>query len=87
VEQVKLFESIREAGCNVGGRFAVQPLSLDQPGTRGRIAERAFKVASGLGVVVGTLPTGSVTSCNGQWVEEFYSVSVGFKGQQLCRRT
>jgi hypothetical protein len=67
---------------------AADLLSNPQRGlARGRIAERAFKVASGLGVVVGTIPTGSVTSCNGQWVEEFSSVSVGFKGQQLCRRT
>jgi hypothetical protein len=34
--------------------------------TRSRIAEGAFKVASGLGVVVGALPTSSVTSCDSQ---------------------
>jgi hypothetical protein len=37
---------------------------LDKPGTSGRIPERAFQVASGLGVVVGALPTGSVASGN-----------------------
>ena len=36
-----------------GGRFAVQPICLDQPGTSGRIPERASKVPSGLGVIVG----------------------------------
>ena len=62
LEPVKLFESIRQAGCEVGGRFAVQPLGLDEPGTSGRVAEGASEVPSGLGVVVGILPTASVTS-------------------------
>jgi hypothetical protein len=47
-------------------RFAVQPFGLDEPGTNGRIPERASKVASGLGVIVGAPPTGSVTSGNRQ---------------------
>ncbi len=71
LEPVKLFEGICEGWRDIGRRFAVQALRLDEPGTSNRIRERAFKVASGSGVVVGTLPTGSVTSCNGQWVEEF----------------
>jgi hypothetical protein len=44
--------------------MCVQTLNLDEPGTSGRIPERAFKVPSGLGVVVGSLPTGSLTSCH-----------------------
>ena len=63
---MKLFECIGKGGCNVGSRFAVQPLCLDQPGTSGRIPEGASKVPSGLGVVVRVLPTGSVISCNRQ---------------------
>jgi hypothetical protein len=71
LEPVQLFEGICEGHCNVFSRFAVQPLCLDEPGTGGRTPKRASKVASGLGVVVGALPTGSVTFRKGQWVEEF----------------
>jgi hypothetical protein len=41
-------------------------LNLDMPGTSGRIPERAFKVSNGLRVVVGTLPTSSLTPCDCQ---------------------
>jgi hypothetical protein len=61
---VKFFERIGKGGSDLGSRFAVQPLGLDLPGASGRIPERAFKVPYGLGVVVGALPTGSVTSCH-----------------------
>ena len=61
LEPVKLFEGIGKGGRDVGSRFAVQPLCLDQPGTSGRIPQGASKVPSGLGVVVGALPTGSVS--------------------------
>ena len=64
LEPVKLFEGIRKGGRDVGSRLAVQTLSLDEPGTGGRIPERAFEVSSGLGVVMRTLATGSFTSCN-----------------------
>jgi hypothetical protein len=74
LEPVKLLESIRQAGCDVGSRLAVQPLRLDEPGTSGRIPEGASKVASGLGVVVGARqasPPSDVTlmriSCDGRW--------------------
>jgi hypothetical protein len=60
LEPVEVFEGICERCCDVGSRLAVQPLWLDQPGTSSRIPKRAFKVPSGLGVVVGALPTGSV---------------------------
>ena len=63
---MKFFECIGDGGRDVGSRFAVQPLCLDEPGTSGRIPERASEVPSGLGVVVGTPPTGNVTSCNPQ---------------------
>ena len=66
LEPVKLFEGIRKGGCDVGSRFAVQTLNLDKPGTSGRIPERAFKVSNGLRVVVGTLPTSSLTPCDCQ---------------------
>ena len=66
LEPVKLFEGIGKGGCDIGSRFAVQPLCLDEPGTSSRIPERASQVPSGLGVVVRALPTGSVTSCNRQ---------------------
>jgi hypothetical protein len=36
------------------------------PGTSRRIPKGSFKVASGLGVVLGALPAGSVISGNGQ---------------------
>jgi hypothetical protein len=64
LEPVQLFECIGEGGSDVGGRFAVQTLSLDQPGTRRGVCERSSKVPSGLGMIVGALPTGSVTACN-----------------------
>ena len=63
---MKLLKSISERCCDIGSRFAVQPVCLDEPGTSRRIAEGAFKVASGLGVVVRVLPTGSIGSCNRQ---------------------
>ena len=63
---MKLFEGIGKGVCDIGSRFAVQTLCLDQPGTSGRVPEGAFEVPSGLGVVVGALPTGSVTSCDRQ---------------------
>ena len=66
LEPVKLFQGGCERGCDIGSRLAVQTLSLDKSGTGGRIPERAFKVSSGLGVVMRTLATGSVTSGNGQ---------------------
>jgi hypothetical protein len=62
LESVKLFEGICKGGCDIGSRFAVQPVCLDQPGSSGRIPEAASKVASGLSVVVRALPTGSVAS-------------------------
>ena len=44
----------------MGGRFAVQTLSLDQPGTRRGVGERPSKVPSGLGISVGLfLPAAS----------------------------
>jgi hypothetical protein len=64
LEPVKLFESICEGCCDVGGRFAIQALCLDLSGTTGGVLEGALEVPSCLGVVVGTLPTGSITSCN-----------------------
>jgi hypothetical protein len=66
LEPVKFFEGIGERGCDVGSRLAVQTLNLDKPGTSGRIPERAFKVSNGLRVVVGTLPTSSLTPCDCQ---------------------
>jgi hypothetical protein len=64
LEPVKLFQGSCERGCDIGSRLAVETLSLDKPGTSGRIPERAFKVSSGLGVVVRALPTSCVPSCN-----------------------
>ena len=64
LEPVELFEGVCEGGCEVGGRFAIQPVWLDQPSTPRRISEDASEVPNGLGVVVGALPTGSVPSCN-----------------------
>ena len=63
---MKLLERICKGRRDIGSRFSVQPFCLDKPGTCGRIPERAFKVPSGLGVVVRALPTGSVSSCNRQ---------------------
>ena len=63
---MKLFQGIDKGGCDVGSRLTVQPLCLNEPGTSGRIPKGASKVASGLGVVVGTLSTGSVTPRHGQ---------------------
>ena len=59
---MKLFECIGMGGRKVIGRFGVQPLCLDEPDTSSRVAEKASQVPSGLGVVVGALPTGSVTA-------------------------
>jgi hypothetical protein len=57
LEPVQLFECIGERGSDVGCRFAVQTLSLDQAGTRRGVSERPSKVPSGLGMIVGALPT------------------------------
>ena len=64
LEPVKLFQGSCERGRDIDSRLAVQTLSLDKPGTGGRIPERAFQVSSGLGVVMRTLATGSFTSGN-----------------------
>jgi hypothetical protein len=61
---VKLLDGIGERACDLGRRLAAQTLSLDWPCTSGRIPQGASKVPDGLGVVVGALPTGSVTSGN-----------------------
>jgi hypothetical protein len=63
---VKFVEGISEGGCDVSSRLTIQPLCLDQPGTSGGIPERAPEVPSGLGVVVGDIPTGRVTADHGQ---------------------
>ena len=47
LEALKFFESICQAGRDIGSRFAVQTLCLDEPGTSGRIPERAFQISSG----------------------------------------
>jgi hypothetical protein len=65
LEPMKLAERIGKGCCNLGDRFAVQTLSLDQRGTRRRIPEGSFKVPNGLNVVVGTLPTGG---CPGEYL-------------------
>jgi hypothetical protein len=49
-EPVKLSKGIGKRGCDVGSRFVVQALCLDQPGTSGRIPEQALKVPSRLGM-------------------------------------
>ena len=59
---MKLFECIGKGSRKVVGGFDVQPLCLDEPDTSGRLPEKASQVPSGLGVVVGTVPTGSVTA-------------------------
>jgi hypothetical protein len=65
-EPVKLLEGIGMGGGYVSSRSTVQTLSLDQPGTRRGVCERPSKVPSGLGMIVGAPPTGSVTTCNRQ---------------------
>jgi hypothetical protein len=42
------------------------PTLLLELGTSGCVPEQRSQVASGLGVVVGALPTGSIASCNRQ---------------------
>jgi hypothetical protein len=64
LKSAKLLECISKGSGEIGSRFAVQSLCLDEPGTSGRVPEGAFKVTSGLGVVVGARPTGSVAACN-----------------------
>jgi hypothetical protein len=66
LEPVKLFEGIGKGGRDVGGRLAVQPISLDQPGTGGRLAEGASQVSCRLGVVLRTPSTGGVSSRHSQ---------------------
>ena len=53
LEPVKFFQGTCEGSCDFGSRFAVQPVGLEQPGTRRRISQGASKVPSGLGVVMG----------------------------------
>jgi hypothetical protein len=66
LEPVKLVESICEGDRHLRSRSAVQPLSLDQPGTSDRVPERASQVPGGLGVVVGAPPARGVSSSNRQ---------------------
>jgi hypothetical protein len=63
---MKFFERIRKGGCDLGRRFVVQPLGLDEPGASGSVPEGTSTVASGLSVVVRALPTSGVTYCNRQ---------------------
>ena len=66
LQPVKLLERICKGSRDIGSRFAVQPIHLDEPGTSSRISDGAYKVPCGLGVVVGALATSGVTSCNPQ---------------------
>jgi hypothetical protein len=66
LQPVKLFECIGKGGRDIGSRFAVQAVCLDEPGNGRRVPQRASKVPSRLGVVVGALLTGSVTAGNRQ---------------------
>ena len=43
LEPVKLLNCVGQAGGDVGRRFAVQPLWLDEAGTSGRIPEGAIR--------------------------------------------
>jgi hypothetical protein len=66
LEPVKLSECVGKGDCDIGSRFAVQPLCLNELGTSRGISQGASQVPCGLGVVVGALPAGSVRSSNGQ---------------------
>jgi hypothetical protein len=66
LDPVKLFDRVRKGGCEIDGRFTIQPVYLDQPGASRRIPRGASKVASGLGMVVRALPTGSLEASNRQ---------------------
>jgi hypothetical protein len=66
---VKLFEGTGEGGCEVGSRFAVQPLCLNSPGTGGRVPERAFQIASDLGVIRGLFRPAASLMCDSQPLE------------------
>jgi hypothetical protein len=83
---VKLFEGIGKGCGDVGSRFAVQPVDLDKAGTCSCVSERAFKVSSGLDVVVGALPTGSVPSCHCQPSESgVVLITFGFASTRWLR--
>jgi hypothetical protein len=66
LKPMKLFKRIREACRELGSRFVIQSIGLDEPGTPCGIPKCSSKVPNGLGVIVGTLATGSLAACNTQ---------------------
>jgi hypothetical protein len=66
LEPVKLVESIGKGCRDLGSCVAVQPVRLDEPSASGHVPEGSSKVSSGLSVVVGALPTSSITSRHAQ---------------------
>jgi hypothetical protein len=64
LKPVELFDGIRKRCREVGSRFAVQCLGLDETGTYRRIPKSPPQVPSGLCVIVRSLATGWVAARN-----------------------
>jgi hypothetical protein len=67
LQPVKLFERTSSGGDQLGSRFTIQPVSLDQPGTSRRIPQGAPEVPNSLGVVVRAFPAGTPRMKIGAW--------------------
>ena len=66
LKPVKLCERIRQSGRELGRRFVIQAVGLDEPGTTCGIRECPSEVPNGLRVIVRGLATRSMTACNPQ---------------------
>jgi hypothetical protein len=66
LKSVQLGKCIRETCREVGSRFVIQSVGLDQPGTCCGIPECPSQVPDGLGVIVRGLAAGGVAACNPQ---------------------
>ena len=64
LKPVKLCERIRQTCRELGSRFVIQSLGLDEPGTSCGIPQCPSQVPDGLRVIVRRLATGSVATCN-----------------------
>ena len=62
LKPVKLYKRIREACCELGSRFAIQSLRLDQPGTYRGVPERPSQIPSGLRVIVRAVTARSIAA-------------------------
>jgi hypothetical protein len=66
LKPVKLGKHIRKTCRELGSRFVIQSVGLDEPGTSCGIPKCPSKVPNGLRMIVRGLATRSVAACNPQ---------------------